>query len=303
MKTAVVTGATGFIGKSITKVLLERHCHVWAVVRNPGKIQDLDNPNLTVVQAGLEEYDQLKDIIPSNKLDVFYHLAWDGGMFADSFKDYHKQLKNAAYTVDALVAAKELGCRKFVMAGTLAELEVKRYMNMDASKLRYSCIYGTAKVAAEMIGKTLSYQLGIPFNTAILANVYGEGDQSNTIQNTLIRALLKGMAPKLVSGDNLYDWIYIDDVVSALLAIGEWGKPDKTYYVGHKKLQTFEELVTRTRDVIAPHVPLRFGEMEGKVEIDYSMIDREALYRDTGFECHANFAESIRKTAEWLKEQ
>ena len=73
--------------------------------------------------------------------------------------------------------------------------------------------------------------------------------------------------------------------------------------MGHRELQTFESLVSRTRDIVAPEAELTFGTLADKTVTDWSMIDREALYNDTGFECEANFAESIRKTAAWLKEQ
>ena len=80
----------------------------------------------------------------------------------------------------------------------------------------------------------------------------------------------------------------------------EKGTPERTYYVGHRELQTFEYLVSRTRDIVAPEAPLTFGTLEDKTVTDWSLIDREALYNDTGFVCKADFDESIRKTAAWL---
>lgn len=154
--------------------------------------------------------------------------------------------------------------------------------------------------AVGMLCKTLAYQNGIDFNTAILASVYGEGDRSQMIQNVLIRALQRGESPKLASGENLYDWIYVEDVVSALIAACEQGKANKTYYVGHQELQTFEYLVTHTRDIVAPDVPLKFGTLQDKTVTDYTLIDREALYQDTGFVCRADFETSIQNTSKWL---
>ena len=174
-------------------------------------------------------------------------------------------------------------------------------MKPDCQHMRMSCIYGTAKVAAEMICKVLARQNMIAFNSAILASVYGEGDQTDTIQNVLIRALLEGKSPKLVQAKTLYDWIYVDDAVSALLAISQRGKPNRSYYVGHNELSTMEDLVTQTRDIIAPDVELRFGEYPDGGWIDYSKVDLTALYRDTGFKCTADFYNSIKKTADWLK--
>ncbi len=299
MRRAIVTGASGFIGKTLTKRLLDEVWQVYAIVRNPETMADMTGEGLTVVQAELGEYGQLGERICERGFDAFFHLAWDG-TFGDSFRDCHRQMKNAAYAGDALLAAVELKAKRFILAETIVELEAKHYMMHDGGQPRVSCIYGTAKAAADMVCRTLAYQNGMAFNGAVLASVYGDGDRSGMIQNVLIRALQRGESPKLVSGENLYDWIYVDDVARALIAIAEKGTPDRTYYVGHRELQTFESLVSRTRDIVAPAVPLAFGTLEDSTVTDWSMIDRVALHRDTGFECQADFAESIQKTAAWL---
>ena len=55
------------------------------------------------------------------------------------------------------------------------------------------------------------------------------------------------------------------------------------------------------RDAINPDAELRFGEYEDSLNMDYGNTDLEALYRDTGFECTADFVQTIREQAEWLK--
>ena len=295
MRRAVVTGASGFIGRALTERLLAEGWTVYAVVRDASRLPG--GQGLHVIEAAMAEYGRLDTLCQERGFDAFFHLAWDG-TFGESFRDYHRQMKNAAYAGDALQAAVRLGAKRFIYVGTIVELEAKHYMVTDGGEPRVSCIYGTAKAAGEMLCRTLAYQSGLPFNAAVLASVYGDGDRSGMIQNVLIRALQRGECPKLVSGENLYDWIYVGDVAAALTAIADRGKGNTTYYVGHRQLQTFEELVSRTRDIVAPGVELRFGTLE-----DWTLIDRGALYRDTGFECTADFAESVRKTARWLAQE
>ena len=300
MKKAVVTGTSGFIGKALTKRLLDDGWTVYAVVRDRSRIEAQEG--LYAIEAAMADYDQLDSLTRERGFDAFFHLAWDG-TFGDSFRDYHRQMKNAAYAGDAVMAAVQLEAKRFVYVSTIVELEAKHYMLLNGGCPRVSCIYGAAKAAGEMLCRTLAYQYGLPFNTAVLASVYGDGDRSGMIQNVLIRALQRGESPKLVSGENLYDWVYVADVVGALEAVAEKGAPGTTYYVGHRQLQTFEELVTRTRDVVAPEVPLRFGTLSDATATDWSLVDRGALYRDTGFECTSDFEESIRKTACWLEKE
>ena len=300
MKKAVVTGASGFIGRALTERLLVDGWTVYAVVRDASRIEAREG--LCVIQAAMADYGRLDALANERNFDAFFHLAWDG-TFGESFRDYHRQMKNAAYAGDALLAAVRLGAKRFVYVGTIVELEAKHYMLSDGGQPRVSCIYGTAKAAGEMLCKTLAYQNGMTFNAAILASVYGDGDRSGMVQNVLIRALQRGESPKLVSGGNLYDWIYVEDVAAGLVSVAERGKADKTYYIGHRRLQTFEELVTRTRDILSPGTELAFGTLEDTTATDWSLIDRDALWQDTGFECMADFEESIKKTARWLAQE
>ena len=57
------------------------------------------------------------------------------------------------------------------------------------------------------------------------------------------------------------------------------------------------------RDALQPEMELTFGGMEEDTFIDYSLIELDTLYNDTGFECQADFRESIIKTAEWLRKE
>ncbi len=297
---AMVTGATGFIGRALIARLIAKGYDVWAAVRSPEKLRDMACEQLHTVRAELGEMRELAKRTEERGFDVFFHLAWEG-TFGESFRDYRRQLENAAYAGDAVLAAVELKAERFVFTGTVVELEARHYILTDGGEPRMSCVYGVAKTAAEIVCRTLAFQNGLAYNGALLASAYGEGDTTRTIQNVFITTIQRGESPKLVNGENLYDWIYVDDVVSGLMAIAERGQANKTYYVGHRELQTFKSLVTRTRDTVAPEVKLVFGTLQDKTMIDYSLTDLDALWRDTGFECGADFTESIRRTASWLQ--
>ena len=59
--------------------------------------------------------------------------------------------------------------------------------------------------------------------------------------------------------------------------------------------------MTDIRDILNPQAQLLFGEDKDTINMDYSQVDLNALYNDTGFECKTDFRDSILKTAEWLK--
>ena len=300
MKTAVVTGATGFIGARLTELLAESGVHIQVVGRNEKKLAALSAlEGVTAVAADFGEYPRLHEGLAAEP-DVFYHCAFAGGFGSETLRDYGVQIDNAKYACDAVACAIRLKAKKFVLASTVNTVEIRSFVGNESFAPRYTCVYSTGKLAAELIGKTLAHNSGLAYCTALIAMPYGEGNRARTLPNIVMEQLMAGQRPKLIEGNNLYDLIYIDDVARGLQAIGEKGRDFRDYYVGHRKLDTFRNWMIRIRDVLSPGTELGFGEYPDAPALDYSLVDLDALYNDAGFESKTNFEESIRMTANWL---
>ena len=152
MKKVVVTGANGFIGKVLTKTLLEKGVEVYAVVTNAESMSDLKSDKLHILKAFFEDYFDLVDVLPEG-IDVFYHFAWQG-IHSPFFKDYNLQFNNAKYACDAVMLAVKIKAKKFVFASTINVLETMHYLNENEFfEPRYANVLGSVKIAADMIGK------------------------------------------------------------------------------------------------------------------------------------------------------
>lgn len=302
MRTAVVTGATGFIGMALTKQLVASGIKVYAIGRDVNILDQLSKlGNVFSVSAGYEQYNSLAKLIPE-KVDVFYHCAFKGGFSGTSLKNYSLQLENVGAACDAVMSAVDLCAEKFVLASTINEIEARDVILKGISP-RYTCIYGAGKLAAQIMGKTLARNCGMNFCTALIAMPYGEMNQARTLPNIIMEQLIAGRSPKLIEGNGKYDLVYIGDVAKGLALIGEKGLDFKDYYIGHRQLRTFREIMSDIRDYLSPDTKLLFGEYPDAPSVDYTMIDLDSLYRDTGFECTADFKGSILKTAEWLSQK
>lgn len=302
MKKVIVTGAGGFIGGAVTTELLLRGVEVYGIDISEEVMSRFSySENFTPVVADFTRYSMLSEYISDKTIDTFFHFAIKGGLEGEALKNYSLQLENAKYACDALNIAKQLGCKKFVFAGTANEYEINKFLLSSNFKPRYTCIYSTAKLAAELICKTYAHNIGIDYSAGLIAMAYGEGNRSKQLVNIVINQLNNGISPRLIEGNNSYDIVYINDIAEAFIAIAEKGKNLTSYYVGHRGLKTFRELMTQIRDILSPETALQFGAFKDTVNMDYSLIDLDALYNDTGFECSSDFKESILKTAEWVK--
>lgn len=303
IKKAIVTGAGGFIGSALTKKLLEQGTYVIGVDISETMLKKFETyENFKPIIAGFDTYNTLSEKISDRDIDVFFHFALKGS-FGESLKDYTLQLYNAEGACKAIQAAINCDCRKFILAGTANQFEVINYLTLEKYEPRYTCIYSAGKIAADVMCKTIAFNEGIEYNCGLIAMAYGEGNFSRvSLPNVVISKLLKNEIPDLIEGNNIYDMIYIDDITEAFIAIAKRGGNLKNYYIGHRKPKLFKENMNMIRDAINTTIQLNFGAYKDVPSgMDYSKIDLNALYNDTGFECKADFRESILKTAEWVK--
>ncbi|MCR3922140.1 MAG: NAD(P)-dependent oxidoreductase, partial [Firmicutes bacterium] len=295
----IITGASGFIGKALTKKLLQEGKTVYAVVRDEKKITDLSKlGELVPIEIDLENISGLHGELQGEKIDVFYHLA-NHARYPEDNQNYVAQLLNTKYCCDALTEAVNINCNKFILVGT--SYQYQKNSNGNDKEHRKCSIYGAARHSAQLLCETIAQNNGMHFNTILLTNCYGVGDYSLRSTNRIISTFLSGESPNLIEGNNKHDWVYIDDLINGLVTVAAQGKNFQDYYVGHRQLKTFKKIIEDVRDVINPSIELNFGTYNDSSYIDYSLIDLDALYNDTGFECKSNFQDSILKTAEWVK--
>lgn len=302
MKNVVITGAGGFIGKAIAAELLNNGCKVFGVVKDTKETGYLPNHmRMYPIVCDFEDYGKLGSYINAN-IEYFIHLAWAGVSGAES-RDMSVQISNIKAACTALDQAKTMGAKRFLLAGSSYQYRMEAYLQDGQMMFARKNIYGLAKQAATDLLRAGAIENGIHFNTVLFTNVFGVGDHSMRSTNTFIKQLLSGKDLELIEGGHEHDWTYIDDAVMGIRAILEQGKNGKSYYVGRRQLITFRDIITEVRDIVNPHSDLKFGYYDDKGYIDYSLIDLDELYRDTGFECKADFKESILKTTEWVASQ
>jgi nucleoside-diphosphate-sugar epimerase len=229
--------------------------------------------------------------------DNWFHLAW-AGVSGPEHDSCHAQIRNIQGACDALLSAMASKTRRFIFTGSNLQ---HQYAMKNNVPVKASPVYGVAKTAAQNMCRSLANGGGMNFQTVFFSNVYGVGDRSKRSANSLIINLIKNQQPALITGEHLYDWIYIDDAVEGLAAVADRGAFGKDYYIGNRKLRAFKDIICEVRDILNPSMPLTFGGYPDPTYTDYSKFDLEALHQDTGFLAASDFRESIIRTAEWVE--
>ena len=305
MKKAIVTGATGFIGRSLIAELISEEIFVFAIVRPDSLNTSLlpESPLLSVIECDLNNISNLPELISDRDIDVFYHLAWEG-VSGQYQSDYPAQLRNIEYTLNATETLPIFGIKKFISTGSLHESECIIEMSNSEINTNLGIMYKAAKLAAHYMARVKVCALDIDFIWPIIINAYGVGELSPRLVNSTIRKILQNEPVHFTEGKQLYDFVYITDVAIALRLLGEHGKSCVQYNIGSgkpKPLREYLEIIGQRTD---PNVPLKFGTHKSKpVFLPIKHFDTTTLKSDTGFVNKITFEEGIDLTHAWIKNQ
>lgn len=301
MKKAIVTGANGFVGGATLRELMRHDYEVWAVGHQDHFSNVPEHPCVHKVSCDLADMKTLAEKIPAGEYDLFYHFAWAGSA-GSSRADTALQLQNAQWTVDALRAAKALSCRRFLAAGSIAELEAAAAARTQGNRPGLGYIYGTGKLAAHALCMSVAADLGIELVWPRITNAYGPGERSPRLVNTTIRKCIQGEVPQFTAGTQNYDFVYIDDVARAFRLIGERGKPFCAYLIGSSSARPLRRFLEEMQQAIAPALPFAFGDVPFTgTDLPLSAFDCAETERDTGFRAAIPFGEGCRRTADWWR--
>ena len=287
MRCAVVTGAAGFVGCNLVEALLAHGYFVYAVVRKGSshneRLAELNRVKL--VYADMSEYNRLEELIDETA-DVFFHIAWAGGRY-----DFDAQWKNIDATLDALRAAKKMGCERFVATGSQAEYGPQTDLITEETLPQPIDAYGSAKLATCVLSRQLALDLGIEWIWGRIFSVYGKYEPRGRMLPDLIGSLLKGERFSLSAATQYWDYLYSSDCAEALVALAERGKTGEIYNIANGEYRPLKEFTEAIRRTVAPSKFLSYGK---EADVVYSLqVTGEKLKCDTGWRPIVAFEDGI----------
>jgi UDP-glucose 4-epimerase len=292
----LVTGASGFIGRHVCERLIAAGAVVVGVCRHPPAAIGGSLRQVAWRQVDLTDVVAARALIAAARPEVVINLAGVVAGSRDRSLVAPMLHANLGATVALLDAAADSGCcEAFVQAGSLEE--------PDRRDEAPSSPYAAAKSAATAYTQLYGQSYGLSCSVARIFMVYGPGRQDEAkLIPYLIRRGLAGEPMQLSSGRRAVDWVYVDDVADALVALAR--RRDlrgESVDIGSGTLVPIGEVVTMLWDLLGLDGDPPFGSLpdrSGEVE---RVADSSRTAALLGWTPQVGLEAGLASTVDWFR--
>ena len=287
MNSAIVSGATGFIGIHLVHELVSAGVDVVVLCQ-------YKCANLTRIPGSVRVVYELSELPYA---DVFYHLAWEQASGPGRL-DAVLQSKNVTLTLEVLHAANKIGA-KFIALGTVYERFADKVSHAD--KFDNSNFYILAKHSAHNMSNQLAYKLGNDYVWCQICHPIGRYIKHEQLMAYVISSLIDGTPPSFGPAETLYDVVAVEDVAQGLCLLGKQKTPRREYYIGSGNPKPLREILQQTKAILRTDTPLMIGTRpDDGLLFEESWFDISLISHDVGYEPCIGFEQSVCAVADWI---
>jgi dTDP-glucose 4,6-dehydratase len=327
VKTVLVTGGAGFIGSALLRQLIRDPAYRIVNIDKltyAGSLASLpdfdDGPRYQFLHADIADGQRIRAAFEEHRPRAVLHLAAethvdrsidDPGAFIEA---------NLVGTFTLLEAARRYWQRlPHAQQSSFRLVQVSTdevYGSLDStgrfdenSPYRPSSPYAASKAGADHLARAWHHTYGLPVIVTNTSNNYGPYQwPEKLIPLMILRAEAGKPLPVYGRGENVRDWIYVEDHAEALIQVMERGSPGETYAIGagnERKNIDVVRAICRILDELAPHASIKrheslieFVEDRPGHDLRYA-IDASKIQEELGWRPRESFDSGLRKTVEW----
>lgn len=309
----LVTGGCGFIGSHFIRRMIARYADYKLVnldlltyaedLENLGNIKA--HQNYMFIQGDIQDRKLVRQIIESEQIDAIVNFAAESHVDLSIREPEVFVRTNVLGTQTLLEAAKDFSIQKFVQISTdeVYGSLTKFGCFTEDSPLKPNNPYSASKAGADLLVRSYYKTYGLNVNISRSSNNYGPFQYPEKLIPLIITNALEGKRlPIYGTGENIRDWIYVEDHVAAIDLILHKGKPGEIYNVGGRNERTNNEIAKlileqlNLSDEWIEYVQDRPGH-----DFRYA-VNPEKIEKELGWRPNRLFRDGLKKTIQWYVE-
>jgi UDP-glucose 4-epimerase len=299
----LVLGGNGFIGTHLVDVLLDRGCFVRIYSRSPNRFRATPR-DAEHVEGELGNHGLIREAVEG--IEVVYHLVSTTLPKTSNDDPIYDVRSNLIDSLQVLEACVEAGVRKVIFAssgGTVYGLPQTVPIPED-HPTSPTTSYGIVKLAVEKYLSLFHHLHGLDYTALRISNPYGSYQDPSGQQGAIVvflHRLLTGQ-PITIWGDGrvVRDYLYIADLVDALVLAAEVETHGKVLNVGSAQGTSLNELVALMGEVTGerPEVEYRSGRA---LDVPANVLDIARVRDELGWSPQTELAEGLARTWSWVR--
>jgi nucleoside-diphosphate-sugar epimerase len=285
----LVTGASGFLGKAVMKLLAEQKQRTIGL--------DPRASATTQVVDDLSDRSKLAKLLTGEKVTHIVHAGGVSGPMVLADDPVEVITINVLGSLNLLYAAMDAGVRTFIYCSSAAALgSFHESVPVDENyPLRPNNTYSASKAAMEMVMRGLWGKIPLDLCSLRFTVIYGPGRETTYTVEEIVGAALAGRAARIAP---MADWpyVYIDDAArAAVQACYAKGRKQLSYFIAHPEKVTPDDIAAAAA---AAGKPVRIEVDASRPRADRGPLDVEPAARDFGFRAQVGHREGVRRLIE-----
>lgn len=245
-KRILITGGTGFIGANLVHRLVKEGYRPTVFVRKSSNLSRLQNiiSKIQCIETDLQNRKLLSQQIRQIKPTHIFHLAVYGAHQAMQKNVFQTYTQNIISSVNLIEICCKQGFQQFINIGSSSEYGLKKAAMKEIDLLHPINHYGVAKMSISLAAAVFNDKYKLPISTLRLFNPYGYFEDKKRFIPYLIQNSIRGKIAKLSSPLYVRDFIFIDDVINALLLfISDKNSYSDIFNIGSGKQYSLQDVI------------------------------------------------------------
>jgi len=320
MQNIVVTGGAGFIGSNFIKRIIDKKYNIINIdnltyASNISYLNEIKNKkNYFFYKVNILEKKKIVSILEKHKPLYLFNFAAESHVdnsIIDSFKFLETNILGTYYLLDAILDVKNLLDKKFKFMHistdeVFGDIHGNKKKSLENDPYNPSSPYSASKASSDHLVTAWGRTFKIPYNITYSCNNFGPNQNKEKFIPVIINSIVNNKKiPVYGNGNQMRDWIYVEDNVEAIMRVATNGIVNQKYNIGGDNLLSNKKLVKIICNILVNKFNFKknifnlINYVKDRPGHDLKYSQNSSKIKKIGWKSKYNIYQALEKTISW----